>query len=179
MQSRLRYPELTPPAGFRLVKHGSQLWLYPPDEAADAAAVQTAIIVSPLLETQLGLPPPATLIAMTLRAEELGTLHIDERVGPLATETSEGLSGVYFAVAGHVRPSGPPQRRLYVLYADARFYYGINYVAAPERFPVHEATFWRVARSIQKQPAPPPAADAAGGAGEPVDPADPLLGYKD
>lgn len=152
MLPRLVYPELTPPAGFRLSIRSSQRWLLPTKEESVAPAVPTAIIVSPLLPTHLKLPPPAQLIPMAIRAEELATLQVSERRGPVVCETEDGLSGVYFAIAGFTRPSGPHERRLYAMFADSNFYYGINYVAAAEQFARHEATFWRVTRSIRSRP---------------------------
>jgi len=174
MLPRLVYPELTPPAGFRLSIRSSQRWLLPTKEESVAPAVPTAIIVSPLLPTHLKLPPPAQLIPMAIRAEELATLQVSERRGPVVCETEDGLSGVYFAIAGFTRPSGPHERRLYAMFADSNFYYGINYVAAAERFAQYETTFWLVARSIRRrlQPLPPaePGRDSGGSARPGEDP---------
>lgn len=170
MLPRLVYPELTPPRGFRLSIRSSQRWLLPAEEEGVVSAVPTAIIVSPLLPTHLKLPPPAQLIPMAIRAEELATLQVSERHGPVACETEDGLSGVYFAIAGFARPSGPKERRLYVLFADRNFYYGINYVAAAERFARHEATFWQVARSIRRRRQPLPLVEPGLDPGGPAKP---------
>lgn len=147
MPPTLHYPDLTPPAGWTYVRQGSQIRLAPP--GTPHALATAAIIVSPLLARHERLPPPAELIAMAITVEEKNSLQISRRLGPMATKTDSGLQGIYFEIWGFTGPNRPEEHRLYVLFADALCYYGINYVASVAAFAEHEATFWATARSIQ------------------------------
>lgn len=173
MPPTLQYPDLTPPAGWTYARQGSQVRLAP--AGVPHAQATSAIIVSPLVGRSDKLPPPAELIAMAITVEERASLHVTRRLGPFPTKTASGLEGVYFEIWGFSGPNRPEEHRLYVLFADERCYYGINYVATTAAFAEQDATFWSVARSIQPfrgqiaAPAPvaptPPHAPSGGGNG--------------
>src|SRR5690606_32696977 len=125
---------------------GTQQRYVPPN--TEPRLARTAIIISPLLPRTDRLPSPAQLIAQTLDAEaEVNQVTIEER--GVATEliTDSGLEGV--SVSARVRGRTGVERRIYVLVADARFFYGVSYLAAEDVFADHEAAFWAVARSIR------------------------------
>ena len=169
MPPTLHYPDLTPPAGWTYARQGSQIRLAPP--GVPHALATAAVIVSPLVARTDKLPPPAELIAMAITVEEKNSLQVTRRLGPFPTQTDSGLAGVYFEIWGFAGPNRPEEHRLYVLFADALCYYGINYVATTAAFGEHEAAFWAAARSIQPfrgravAPAPVEPAPAASGHG--------------
>lgn len=164
MPPTLNYPDLAAPAGWTYVRQGSLIRLAPP--GVSHASATTVILVSPLLPRHEKLPPPAELIAMAVTVEEKSGLHVSRRLGPFPTQTETGLAGVYFEIWAFPSPNRPEEHRLYVLFADESFYYGINYVATTATFAEQEAVFWATARSLQPfrpdSAAPRPAkADAA------------------
>lgn len=159
MTPQLEYPDLVPPPAWTYFRAGPQIRLIPPGTRADTSPV--AIIVSPIVPRAPQMPAPAQLIAMALEAEAKVSFTITEQRPATAVETTTGLAGVACEVTGHARPDRPMERRIYVLYADDRFLYGINYLASPDAYDDHVATFWAVAASIRPfdgraVPAPPP-----------------------
>jgi len=86
---------------------------------------------------------------MAVTVEEKSGLHVSRRLGPFPTQTETGLAGVYFEIWAFPSPNRPEEHRLYVLFADESFYYGINYVATTATFAEQEAVFWATARSLQ------------------------------
>ena len=110
-----------------------------------------AIIVSPLLPTHLKLPPPAQLIPLAIRAEELATCRSANAAGLSPARPKTGCLACTSPSLASPGQAGPRNVGCTPCNADRNFYYGINYVAAAEQFARHEATFWQVARSIRRR----------------------------
>jgi hypothetical protein len=171
MPPALHYPEITPPAGWTPRREGSQIRLSPP---AGTAGGDAAILVGPVLGRHERLPPPERLIELALALEEETRFTVTARGAARPVETEGGMGGTCLEVTGYVRPSAPPERRLYVVFSDDRCYYGISYLAPAEAFAASEEAFWQAARSLRPfdgevlpAPEPPP------GAGSP------MSGYED
>jgi hypothetical protein len=154
-----RHPELEPPPGWTSFVIGSQVRWIPPGTTRDDA--RAAIIVSPLVPRRMVPVSPEQLVLKAIEAEERQGLKLSARQGPRAAQTRGGLAGVVFEVTGTARRSGKVERRVYAVYADASWLYGINYLADEESYDEHLAAFWEAAGSIV--PLPPLPAPADGG----------------
>jgi hypothetical protein len=157
------FPDLTPPAGWGSFSLPPQIRLVPPGTTKDTA--RATIIVSPIAPRHPAMPPPAELVAQAIDAEARLRLDILERSAPAVAPSDHGLAGTAVVVRGRERDGGAEQGRIYVVYADDRFLYGVSYMAFGRQvYDEHVATFWRVARSIRPfhgrvvPPAPPPTA---------------------
>lgn len=164
----LLYPEIAPPPGWTARPYGSQIRLSPPEGEG------AAIYLGPLVGRHERLPPPERLIELALALEEETRFTVTRRGAALPVESEGGLRGVSLEVDGYVRPGAPPERRVYVVYGDARCCYGLSYAAPLEAFPVHEGAFWALARSLRPFAGEVLAPPEPGGPG-----ASPMTGYED
>lgn len=142
------YPDLaTPPRGWTFGRLGSAIRLVPPGAYLDRS--RAAIIVSPLMPRSRQLPEPTVLIRQALAAEmaQTGSTLVAQEEPVAATATS-GLHGVRVALSIR-RPDNKVERRVYVMYQDATWLYGVNYVADEETFAAFLETFNAAAASVQ------------------------------
>ena len=146
MPQTLHYPDLTAPAGWTRAPHATQVRFLPPGESPTSPTV--AIYLSPLVARHPQLPSLERLIAQTIEVERDARLILNDFREPVAVSAQSGLTGICVELACTVRDTLLAERRLYVMYADALCYYGITYIAAPEVYEQHLATFWSVARSL-------------------------------
>lgn len=148
MKAAIHYPDLAvPPTGWTYVRVGTQMRLSPPKKADEKGVA--LIIVSPIIARHPRLPPIEQLIEMSIDAEDKIGFQLTERIGPTPITTTTGLAGFHYEVRGFARPSSPPERRVYVMYSDDKFYYGINYVADEPTYEKYVELFFEVARSVK------------------------------
>ena len=155
MPPQLEYPDLVPPKDWTYFRAGPQVRLIPPGTTAQTATV--TIIVSPVVPRLPQMPAVPQLIEMAIEAEARVQFEITAKTGPTPISTTTGLDGVFYDVSGYARPANPMERRIYVMYSDDKFLYGISYLTSPAAFDDHAATFWAVAKSIKPftgRPAP-------------------------
>ncbi len=147
MSNPLRYPELTPPAGFAQAQFGTLLQFLPPGESKDAPLA--AMYLSPLLARAPHLPSSERLIALAIEAEMKQRIRLTDFREPSPFATSTGLSGLSVEIACIVVPTQARERRLYIMLTDDLCYYGINYIATPEVFDRHLPHYLAAAGSIR------------------------------
>ena len=142
-----RFPDLTPPAHWTSFTLPPQVRLIPPGTTPESA--RATIIVSPIAPRTPALPPPAELIAQAIAAEARIRLDIHAAEPPESAPSDHGLAGVAVRVEAHDREAASDERRIYVVYVDDRFMYGVSFLGYGADFDAHLATFWQVARSIR------------------------------
>jgi len=157
------FPDLTPPPGWIGVPLAPQVRLIPPGTTLETA--RAAIIVSPIAARTPVIPPPAQLIAAAIAAESRHDLDVLAVTGPDVAASDFGLEGIAFHVHARAPHQVADQRRIYVVYSDDKFMYGINYMSSARAYDEHLVAFWKTARSIRPfqgrvvPPSPPPSAD--------------------
>lgn len=146
------YPDLgAPPRGWTGGRVGAAIRLVPPGAYLDRS--RAAIVVSPLIPRSRQLPAPEVLIQQALAAEVARTQSEVLSAGePTPARASAGLEGVRVEV--HLRRGGDGklERRVYIMYQDQTWLYGINYVADEETFPFFAETFEAAATSVLPHP---------------------------
>jgi hypothetical protein len=143
----LHYPDLTPPAGWHHVRKGMQVRLLPPGQRVDDPSAM--IVISPLVPRHPTLPPPAELIEQSIFTEARLSFEVTSQKGPTPVTGGDGLAGVTYEVAGHVRPNLPPERRTYVVLSDKFVYYSLSYAAKENVYKTHQAVFAAVLKSLR------------------------------
>ena len=115
MSNPLRYPELTPPAGFAQAQFGTLLQFLPPGESKDAPLA--AMYLSPLLARAPHLPSSERLIALAIEAEMKQRIRLTDfrEPSPLPPARASGLS---VEIACIVVPTQARERRLYIMLTD-------------------------------------------------------------
>jgi hypothetical protein len=144
------YPDLDPPKGWTASRHGMQIRLSPPEGKPPAL-----IIVSPVIGKNDRIPPPAKLLEETIAAEGKAALEITDQSKTNEVQATSGLQGASIELTGYVRPDQPVERRIYVMYSDARAYYGVTFLAPPAGYDEHAETFRRLAASVRPITATP------------------------
>ncbi len=147
MPPDVHYPDLVTPAGWPYFRQGLQIRVVPPDTTPETA--EAAIVISPLVPRAPTTPSPAELIEAAIFEEERQRLEIVEQKGPQATRADSGLEGVFYEIAGYVRPRAPLERRIYVMFQDDLCCYGVSYLAWDATYATHLAAFWSAARSVR------------------------------
>lgn len=141
------YPDLgAPPAGWTFGRQGKAIRLVPPGALLDQSPA--AIIVSPLLARSAQLPEPVAMVAAALGAETSRTgarLVAQDPVAP--ARAASGLDGVRISLSLR-RTDGQVERRVYVLYRDERWLYGISLIADDGVFGTWLPTFDAAAASV-------------------------------
>jgi len=145
--ARARFPDLTSPPGWTGFALPPQVRLIPP--GTTKASARATIIVSPIAPRLPRMPPLDQLIAQAIDAEASLRLDILERTGPNPAPSDTGLHGISCELRVRDRNGGEEQRRVYALYCDDKFYYGINYMAFGSEHDKHLDTFWKTARSMR------------------------------
>jgi hypothetical protein len=143
----VHYPDLVPPSGWSAALQELQVRLVPP--GATLADADVAIVVSPLVPRQPLLPPPDKLIEEAIFAESRQRLEVVAQKGPTPQKATSGLAGVAYELEAFVRPLSAPEKRVYVMYADALCYYAVSYLARATAYEAHLAAFWATARSVR------------------------------
>ncbi len=129
---------------------GAAIRLVPPGAYLDRA--RAAIVVSPLIPRSRQLPEPAVLIQQALAAECARTSsEVLTRSEPAPVVAASGLGGIRVEVRLRRGSDGHIERRIYVMFQDETWLYGINYVADEETFPHFAALFEDVATSMRAQ----------------------------
>lgn len=141
------YPDLTAPPGWPYYRQGLQIRVVPPGATLDSA--EATIVVSPLVPRQPSTPPPEELVEDAIFAEQRARLEVTDRKGPTKLKAASGLEGIALEIVGFVRPTGPVERRAYVMYGDALCYYAVTYLAWEQTFARHVEAFWTVAKSVR------------------------------
>lgn len=142
------YPDLSaPPKGWTVGRLGNAIRLVPPGAYLDRS--RAAIIVSPLMPRSRQLPEPAVLVAQALAAEiaRTGSVLVSQD-DPAAVRASSGLEGVRIALCLRRGGDNQVEKRIYVIYKDNTWMYGINYIADEETFPAFVETFEAAAASV-------------------------------
>jgi hypothetical protein len=156
----VRFPDLTPPVQWSSFSLPPQIRLIPPGKTRETA--QATIVVSPIVPRLPQLPPPERLILQALDAEAKLRLEVHARGEPEKAPSDSGLEGIAVHVEATERDGSGSQRRIYVIYQDEAFMYGINYMAFGQAYDEHLEAFWKTARSIRPfqgrvvPPSPPP-----------------------
>lgn len=147
------YPDLgSPPRGWTYGPLGTAVRLVPPGAYLDYSRV--AIVVSPLVPRSRQLPEPAVLIQQALAVETARTgSEILEQADPRPITATTGLQGTRLEVRLKRGTDGKVERRVYVMYLDETWLYGLSYLADDESFPAYAALFDEVAASVQPYPA--------------------------
>jgi hypothetical protein len=146
-QSSTIFPDLTAPPGWIGVPFPPQVRLIPPGTTMQTA--KATIIVSPIAARTPQMPPPAQLVQAAVEAESARSLDVLEQSGPEKAPSDAGLDGIAFTLRAREQGQNADQGRIYVIYHDDSFLYGINYMAFGATYTEHLATFWKVARSIR------------------------------
>ena len=147
MPPEVHYPDLVTPAGWPYFRQGLQIRVIPPERTLDSA--EATIVISPLVPRLPSMPPPAELIEAAVAEEERLRFAISRRTGPDPARSDAGLEGIALELAGYVRPAGPPERRLYVMLADALCYYAVSYLAWESTWAQHLEDFNATVRSVR------------------------------
>lgn len=150
--SQRHYPDLAaPPLGWTGGRQGAAIRLVPPGAFLDSSA--TAMIVSPLVPMSRQLPPPATVILQALSTELASAqVALIQRGDPVAVTARSGLTGARLEAELRL-PSSQIQRRIYTMYADDAWLYGVHLLADEAGFRLHRATYDAVAASVMPFPA--------------------------
>lgn len=147
------YPDLgVSPKDWTGGRLGAAIRLVPPGAYLDRA--RAAIVVSPLIPRSRQLPEPALLIQQAIAAECARTsseVLLQHEAVPV--QTTDGLDGVRLDLKLRRGGDGKTEQRVYVMFQDETWLYGINYVADEETFPVFAELFDTVARSLKAHPA--------------------------
>jgi hypothetical protein len=142
------FPDLSSPPGWTAVPLPPQMRLVPPGTTLGTATA--TIILSPIAARVPQMPPPEKLVLAAIQAEASRTIDVIEMTGPAPAPSDWKLDGLAYTLRVRVRASGAEERRLYAVYSDERFMYGINLMAFGSAFDEHLDTFWNVARSIRR-----------------------------
>ena len=146
-RSPTQFPDLTPPPGWTGVSHPPQVRLLPPGTTLDTA--KATIIVSPVAARLPAFPPPRALVEAAIAAEAGHSLDILEKRGPEPAPSDWALEGIAYQVRARERDGGSEQRRIYAVYYDDRFLYGVSYLGFGAAYDEHLPAFWATARSIR------------------------------
>ena len=146
-QGTLRYPDLTAPTGWSSFSLPPQVRLVPPGTSKETA--RATMLVSPIVPRTPAMPPPDELIRQAIAMEVKLRLDIVE-ISPTEKPPSDhGLDGAAVHLRGTERESFHEQRRIYVIYFDERFLYGINFLGFGAAYDEHLDIFWKTARTIR------------------------------
>jgi hypothetical protein len=143
----VHYPDLVTPAGWPYFRQGLQIRVVPPERTLETA--EATIVVSPLVPRLPSMPSPRELVEAALLEEARQRFEVEGRAGPEPARSDAGLEGISLEVSGHVRPAGPPERRIYVMYADALCFYAVSYLAWAATYATHLDAFRATARSVR------------------------------
>ena len=113
------------------------------------------MVVSPLMPVSIAMPNVETIIRQALSAEVMGTgmtIETESEITDVATEG--GLQGIRLAITVRHRGASQIQRRLYSMYRDASWLYGIHYIADAETYEHFLELYRNTADSIQAVPPP-------------------------
>ncbi len=142
----LRYPDLgTPPRGWTVARAGASLRLIPP--GASARGARAFMAVSPLVPRTPNMPGVEAILRQTLAAETGATGMVVESETAAAAVADGGLEGTRLEVTVRLA-AGTTQRRVYTMYRDDAFLYGLHYIADAQTYPVLLAAYDAAVASV-------------------------------
>ena len=141
-------PELQrPPQGWTVVRHGLAARLIPPGAYADHC--RASMSVSPLVPVSQAMPDIETLMRQALSAEVIATgITIEAEVPAIDVQTDSGLHGKRLEFTIRHPKASQSQHRIYSMYRDDSWIYGLHYVADEQTFDFFRTLYEDVAQSI-------------------------------
>ena len=141
-----------PPRAWTVSRAGAALRLVPPGAYPDRS--RASMFVSPLVPVSPAMPVVETILRQALGAEVAQTGLAVESESPISEVSAGDLLGSRLEVA--VRHPGAQllQRRIYTMFRDASWLYGIHFVADEEVFDFFLPEYEAMSGSIRLVPAP-------------------------
>ena len=150
------FPDLaSPPTGWTVSRAGAAIRLVPPGAYPDRA--RACMVISPLVPVSPAMPNIETVIRQALSAEVLGTGMTVESESEIQDVQTEGaLKGKRLVLAVRHKGASEIQRRVYTMYRDASWLYGIHYISDEATFDFFLPTYESTAQSVLAVPPPEP-----------------------
>ena len=148
------YPEFSePPRGWTAARFGAGVKLVPPGAYADRC--RASMVVSPLVPVNEQMPEVKVILQQALSAEVAATgLKVESQSEMKAVATASGLQGVRWELVLKGPDSNGLEKRIYTMYRDAHWLYGLHYLSDVETYPFFLDTYESVAASILVAPKP-------------------------
>lgn len=150
------FPDLgSPPTGWTVSRAGAAIRLVPPGAYPDRA--RACMVVSPLVPVSHVMPDVETVIRQALSAEVLGTgMTVESESEMMDVQTTGALHGKRLVLSVRHKGATESQRRVYTMYRDTAWLYGLHYISDEETFDFFLPTYETAAESILAVPPPQP-----------------------